>query len=89
MLEELKKEVYEANMLLPKYDLVTYTWGNDKHLLDVVPYNKSDHQSILPFHPPAKHKYHQLYMFFLLFLLLFSSLSLLLFYNNMCRIKNK
>ena len=24
MLEELKKEVYEANMLLPKYQLVTY-----------------------------------------------------------------
>lgn len=28
MLENLKKEVYEANMLLPKYDLVTFTWGN-------------------------------------------------------------
>ena len=28
MLEQLKKEVYEANMLLPKYDLVTFTWGN-------------------------------------------------------------
>ena len=28
MLEELKKEVYEANMLLPKYSLVTFTWGN-------------------------------------------------------------
>ena len=28
MLEELKKEVYEANMLLPKYNLVTFTWGN-------------------------------------------------------------
>ncbi len=28
MLEELKKIVYEANMLLPKYDLVTFTWGN-------------------------------------------------------------
>ena len=28
MLEKLKKEVYEANMLLPKYDLVTFTWGN-------------------------------------------------------------
>ena len=27
MLEELKKEVYEANMLLPKYDLVVFTWG--------------------------------------------------------------
>ncbi len=28
MLEELKKRVYEANILLPKYDLVTFTWGN-------------------------------------------------------------
>ena len=28
MLEELKKVVYEANMLLPKYGLVTFTWGN-------------------------------------------------------------
>lgn len=28
MLEQLKEEVYEANMLLPKYDLVTFTWGN-------------------------------------------------------------
>ena len=28
MLEELKKQVYEANMLLPKYNLVTFTWGN-------------------------------------------------------------
>ncbi len=28
MLEELKKKVYEANILLPKYGLVTFTWGN-------------------------------------------------------------
>ena len=28
MLEQLKKEVYEANMLLPEYGLVTFTWGN-------------------------------------------------------------
>lgn len=28
MLEELKKKVYEANMLLPQYGLVTFTWGN-------------------------------------------------------------
>ncbi len=28
MLEQLKKEVYEANMLLPKHQLVTFTWGN-------------------------------------------------------------
>lgn len=28
MLEELKKQVLEANLLLPKYNLVTFTWGN-------------------------------------------------------------
>lgn len=28
MLEELKRAVYEANLLLPKYRLVTFTWGN-------------------------------------------------------------
>ena len=28
MLEELKKRVYEANMKLPQYGLVTFTWGN-------------------------------------------------------------
>lgn len=28
MLKKLKKEVYEANMLLPKYGLITFTWGN-------------------------------------------------------------
>ncbi len=28
MLEELKQQVYEANMLLPQYGLVTFTWGN-------------------------------------------------------------
>lgn len=28
MLEELKKEVFEANLELPKKGLVTYTWGN-------------------------------------------------------------
>ena len=28
MLEKLKQEVYEANMQLPKYGLVTFTWGN-------------------------------------------------------------
>ncbi|MCD7823980.1 MAG: L-ribulose-5-phosphate 4-epimerase [Oscillospiraceae bacterium] len=27
-MEQLKKEVWEANMLLPKYGLVTFTWGN-------------------------------------------------------------
>lgn len=28
MLEEMKKRVYEANMDLPKYGLVKFTWGN-------------------------------------------------------------
>ena len=28
MLEALKQQVYEANMDLPKYGLVTFTWGN-------------------------------------------------------------
>lgn len=28
MLEQLKKEVSEANKLLPKYNLVNFTWGN-------------------------------------------------------------
>ena len=28
MLEELKRQVYEANMELPRRGLVTYTWGN-------------------------------------------------------------
>ncbi|HHX61472.1 MAG TPA: L-ribulose-5-phosphate 4-epimerase [Epulopiscium sp.] len=28
MLEALKKEVYDANMALPRYGLITFTWGN-------------------------------------------------------------
>lgn len=28
MLESLKQEVYEANLLLSKYGIVTFTWGN-------------------------------------------------------------
>lgn len=28
MLEDLKQKVYEANMLLPHYKLITFTWGN-------------------------------------------------------------
>ena len=28
MLEKLKEEVLRANLLLPKHDLVTFTWGN-------------------------------------------------------------
>ena len=30
MLEALKKQVYEANMELPRRGLITYTWGNVK-----------------------------------------------------------
>lgn len=28
MLERLKQEVFEANLLLPRYGLITFTWGN-------------------------------------------------------------
>lgn len=28
MLDNLKKEVLEANLMLPRHDLVTFTWGN-------------------------------------------------------------
>ena len=28
MLEKLKQQVYDANMLLPAYKLITFTWGN-------------------------------------------------------------
>ncbi|MPQ30743.1 L-ribulose-5-phosphate 4-epimerase [Clostridium estertheticum] len=28
MLEDLKQKVFEANLLLPQYNLVTFTWGN-------------------------------------------------------------
>lgn len=28
MLEDLKREVYKANLLLPKYGMVVFTWGN-------------------------------------------------------------
>lgn len=28
MLEQLKQEVFSANMMLPRYNLVTFTWGN-------------------------------------------------------------
>ena len=43
MLEELKQKVLEANLLLPKYGLVTFTWGNvsgidrDKGLVVIKP----------------------------------------------------
>ena len=28
MLDQLKEQVYQANLLLPKHNLVTFTWGN-------------------------------------------------------------
>ena len=28
MLKKLKKQVLEANLMLPKYGLVTFSWGN-------------------------------------------------------------
>ncbi|MFI3284806.1 MAG: L-ribulose-5-phosphate 4-epimerase [Erysipelotrichaceae bacterium] len=28
MLEQLKEDVFKANLLLPKYGLITFTWGN-------------------------------------------------------------
>ena len=28
MLEQLKKDVLEANLMLPKHGLITFTWGN-------------------------------------------------------------
>lgn len=43
MLEEMKKRVYEANMDLTKYKLVTFTWGNvseidrEKNLIVIKP----------------------------------------------------
>ena len=43
MLEELKTEVYKANMLLPGYGLVIFTWGNvsgidrEKNLMVIKP----------------------------------------------------
>ena len=43
MLEELKQQVFESNLLLPKHGLVTFTWGNvsgvdrDKGLMVIKP----------------------------------------------------
>lgn len=43
MLEQLKEQVYKANMLLPQYGLITFTWGNvsgidrDKGLVVIKP----------------------------------------------------
>jgi len=43
MLEQLKQQVYEANLQLPLYKLVTFTWGNvsavdrDAHMMVIKP----------------------------------------------------
>jgi len=43
MLEDLKEKVYKANLLLPEYNLITFTWGNvsgidrDKNLVVIKP----------------------------------------------------
>ncbi len=43
MLNDLKQQIYEANMCLPKYKLVTFTWGNvsgicrEKNLIVIKP----------------------------------------------------
>lgn len=43
MLEKLKQEVFNANLMLPKYDLVKFTWGNvsaidrEKNLMVIKP----------------------------------------------------
>ena len=53
MLEELKKQVYEANMLLPAYKLITFTWGNvsgidrDKGLFVIKP-SGVEYESLKP-----------------------------------------
>ena len=36
MLEELKQRVLDANLLLPKYGLITFTWGNVSEISYVV-----------------------------------------------------
>lgn len=57
MLESLKREVLHANLLLPEYNLVTFTWGNvsaidrDKGLVVIKPsgvaYNKLTEESMV------------------------------------------
>lgn len=53
MLEELKQKVYEANMLAPKHNLVTFTWGNvsgidrDKGLFVIKP-SGVDYETMKP-----------------------------------------
>ena len=53
MLSELKKQVYEANAMLPRYGLVTFTWGNvsgvdrEKGLFVIKP-SGVDYDKLLP-----------------------------------------
>ena len=53
MLEELKREVCEANRLLPQYGLVTFTWGNvsgvdkDRHVFVIKP-SGVDYEELTP-----------------------------------------
>ena len=53
MLEELKEKVCAANLMLPKYDLVTFTWGNvsgidrEKGLVVIKP-SGVDYQDLTP-----------------------------------------
>lgn len=55
MLEQLKQEVYEANMLLTQYNLVTFTWGNvsgidrEKNLFVIKPSGVA-YEGLLPEH---------------------------------------
>lgn len=51
MIEKLKKEVLEANLSLPKYGLVTFTWGNvsgidRKHGLIVIKPSGVDYEAM-------------------------------------------
>ena len=52
MLEELKQQVYEANMELPRRSLVTYTWGNVSGIdrekgLSYFEHNEADYMDII------------------------------------------
>lgn len=53
MLEDLKIQVYEANILLPKYNLVKFTWGNvsgidrDKKIFAIKP-SGVEYESLTP-----------------------------------------
>lgn len=53
MLEDLKQQVYEANMELPREGLVTYTWGNVSGIdrsreLFVIKPSGVDYESLTP-----------------------------------------